>query len=276
MGECVCPVCFHHCRLREGQTGLCRARRCRGGVSKSVSYGRITALALDPIEKKPLARFYPGSQILSVGSFGCNLDCPFCQNDAISCADETTASWRPLGPEELADLAEELRPRGNLGAAFTYNEPMVGWEYVRDGARAVRERGMKTVVVTNGCVELPVLRQVLPDIDAFNIDLKGFTPAWYRRLGGELSAVQAFIREAAAASHVELTTLVVPGCNDTPEEMRALAAWVASVDRRIPLHVTRFFPRRKMRNLPPTDVERLRLLADTARETLDTVLLGNV
>ena len=211
MSELVCPGCFHHCVLGEGRTGLCRARKNEGGENVCLNYGKVTALALDPIEKKPLAMFHPGSRILSVGSFGCNFDCPFCQNDSISCAGESDVRWERWSPEDLAALAERQVPRGNIGLAFTYNEPMIGWEFVRDAAAAVRARGIKTVVVTNGSSSLSVLRQVLPYIDAFNIDLKGFTPAWYRRLGGDLDAVLSFIREAAPVSHVELTTLVVPG-----------------------------------------------------------------
>lgn len=274
--EAVCPVCFHHCRLKENQTGLCRARKNENGAIACLNYGKITSAALDPIEKKPLARFYPGTRILSVGSFGCNLDCPFCQNDSISCADENSAPWKFIPPDELAALADSLRGRGNIGAAFTYNEPMVGWEYVRDAAAEVRKKGMKNVIVTNGSVALPILGEVLPYADAFNIDLKAFTREGYRKLGGDLDTVLAFIREAAPAAHVELTTLIVPGLNDSAEEIAALAAWVASVDRTIPLHITRFFPRRKMTDRAPTELTVLRKLADAAKKSLDTVLLGNV
>ena len=276
MSDAVCPVCFRHCRLKEGQIGFCRARRNEGGKSVSVNYAKVTSVALDPIEKKPLARFHPGSMILSVGSFGCNMDCPFCQNESCSRADEHSVEWRALPPDELAELAEKLRPRGNIGAAFTYNEPMIGFEYVRDAARAVRGRGMKNAVVTNGAVSLDALDEVLPYVDAFNIDLKGFTDKWYRELGGDLSTVKAFIAEAAKRAHVELTTLVVPGGNDSEEEMRALSSWVASVGKSIPLHVTRFFPRRNMLDRAPTDVNLLRRLAGIACENLETVLLGNV
>jgi len=274
--EIVCPVCFHHCHLAQGQTGLCRARKNECGSSVCLNYGKITSSALDPIEKKPLARFYPGSRILSVGSFGCNLDCPFCQNDSISCADEASVPWKSVPPERLAALADSLRSRGNLGVAFTYNEPLVGWEYVRDAAVEVRKLGMKTVIVTNGSVALWVLEELLPWTDALNIDLKGFTHEWYRKLGGDLDTVLGFIQKAAPSAHVELTTLIVPGGNDSIDEMQNLAAWVASVDRTIPLHITRFFPRRKMADRSPTDTALLYRLADVARAQLDTVLLGNV
>ena len=274
--ELICPVCFHHCHLTKGQTGLCRARKNEHGSSICLNYGKITSSALDPIEKKPLARFYPGSRILSVGSFGCNLNCPFCQNDSISCAGEASVPWESVSPERLAAVADSLRSRGNLGVAFTYNEPLVGWEYVRDTAVEVRKRGMKTVIVTNGSVALWVLEELLPWTDALNIDLKGFTQEWYRKLGGDLDTALAFIQKAAPSAHVELTTLIVPGGNDSIGEMRNLAAWVASVDRTIPLHITRFFPRRNMADRAPTDIALLYRLVDTAREYVDTVLLGNV
>ena len=276
MSEIQCPVCFRHCRLQEGQLGFCRGRKNEGGKSVCENYGKLTSLALDPIEKKPLARFYPGSMILSVGSFGCNMDCPFCQNDSISCADERTADWQYLSPEELAALAQKLRPQGNLGVAFTYNEPMIGFEYVRDAARLVREAGMKNVIVTNGAFCAEALDAVLPYADAFNIDLKGFTESWYKELGGDLETVKAFIRKAAQRAHVELTTLVVPGGNDSQHEMQEMTEWIAFVDRAIPLHITRFFPRRNYANHNPTDIALLNCLAKVAKERLDTELIGNV
>ena len=276
MSEAVCPACFRHCRVREGETGFCRARKNEGGRIVCLNYGKVTSLALDPIEKKPLARFYPGSMILSVGSFGCNMACPFCQNDAISFAEEDTVQWRYLPPDELADMARQLEPRGNIGVAYTYNEPMVGFEYVRDTARLVRDLGMKNVVVTNGAFTEETLLEVLPWIDAFNIDLKGFTQAWYRELGGDLETVKRFIIRAAQRAHVELTTLIVPGKNDGDEEMRELSRWVASVGRAIPLHITRFFPRRDYADKSPTDIVLLRRLAAVAGECLETVVVGNV
>lgn len=276
MSDIVCPVCFRHCALKEGQTGFCKARMNRNGESVCVNYGKVTSLALDPVEKKPFAMFYPSKKVLSVGSFGCNLDCPFCQNSEISRAGENAAEWRKIEPDELAGLAESMKNRGNIGAAFTYNEPMVGYEYVRDCAKAVRGRGMKNVIVTNGSVELPILDEVLPFADAFNIDLKSFTPEGYEKLNGNLNTVLNFIRRAAGSVHVELTALIVPGENDSENEMRELSSWVASVNRNIPLHITRFFPRYKMCGRDPTDITLLYRLEDIAKESLDTVLVGNV
>lgn len=270
-----CELCFHHCELAEGQTGFCRARICRDGVVVPLNYGKLTSLALDPIEKKPLRRFRPRSLILSVGSFGCNLRCPFCQNHDISMAGDGTIQTMDVSPERLADKAAELIPRGNIGVAYTYNEPLVGYEYVRDCAAAVHGRGMVNVLVSNGTIEEQPWRELLPYLDAANIDLKGFTPEWYRRLGGDLDTVKRSIALAAEQCHVEVTTLLVPGENDSVNEVRALAQWLASVSPDIPLHLSRFFPQYQMQDHPPTPVERVYQLAEEARNWLAYVYTGN-
>lgn len=269
-----CDICFHHCELDEGRTGLCRARANRGGQIVPLNYGRLTSLALDPIEKKPLRRFHPGGLALSLGSFGCNLRCPFCQNAEISMAGAEFPA-RDYSPEALVQLALALRPRGNLGLAYTYNEPLVGYEFVRDCAAMVREAGMFNVLVTNGTIEEAPWRALLPLIDAVNIDLKGFTEAWYRRLGGDLETVKRSIALAAEACHLEVTTLIVPGCNDGEDELRALSGWLASLSPDIPLHISRFFPRHRMNDLPPTPVDTVYRLAAVARERLRYVYTGN-
>ena len=271
----TCELCFHHCKLEDGQTGLCRARGCRDGAIVPLNYGKLTSLALDPIEKKPLRRFHPGSLILSAGSFGCNLRCPFCQNHEISMAGESDIQTVEVSPEQLAGKAAELRAQGNIGAAYTYNEPLVGYEYVRDCATLVHERGMVNVLVTNGTIEEGPWRALLPLIDAANIDLKGFTPAWYRRLGGDLEAVKHSIALAAEQCHVEVTTLLVPGENDDTEEIRELARWLASISPEIPLHLSRFFPRYQMIDHPPTPIEQVYRLVETAQAYLPHVYTGN-
>ena len=265
----VCQVCPHHCRLMDGQYGRCGARKNENGKIICDNYGKVTALALDPIEKKPLRHFFPGSMILSVGSYGCNLSCPFCQNHEISmirpgnayttgraeCAghgaaeDPEHTGWRMMRPEEIADLAEDCR--------------------------LVHEHGMKNVLVTNGTAKLPVLEELLPYIDAMNIDLKGFTEEYYRKLGGSLETVKEFIRRAAKECHVELTTLIVPGENDSAEEMEREAEWIASVDPEIVLHVTRFFPRYRMTDRKATDVGEVYRLRDAAGKYLKYVYTGN-
>lgn len=272
--EITCQTCMHHCRLKPGQSGLCGARENEGGKLVCANYGRVTALALDPIEKKPLKMFCPGSMVLSVGSYGCNLKCPFCQNHEISMghAKDRAAGAVPLSPEGLTEKALECQKAGNIGVAFTYNEPLVGWEYVRDTAKLVKEAGMKTVLVTNGTASLEVLEEILPYIDAMNIDLKGFRESYYRKLGGDLETVKAFIKRAAAGCHVELTTLIVPGENDDAAQMEEEARWIGP---KIPLHVTRFFPRYHMMGKSATDVQTVYRLANVAGKYVEHVFVGN-
>ena len=273
--KALCKLCFHHCALDDGQTGLCRARACQDGKIGSLNYGKLTSLALDPIEKKPLRRFHPGSLILSVGSFGCNLRCPFCQNHEISMAGDSGIQTVEVSPEQLAAKAAELVPHGNIGVAYTYNEPLISYEYVQDCASLVHEQGMVNVLVTNGTVEEEPWRALLPLVDAANIDLKGFTPSWYRRLGGDLETVKRSIVLAAERCHVEVTTLLIPGENDSEEEIRELARWLASISPEIPLHLSRFFPQYQMVDRLPTPVEQVYRLSEAAQEYLSHVYTGN-
>ena len=267
----------------EGALGFCGGRTARNGRVEAYNYGRITGLALDPIEKKPFARFYPGSRILSAGSFGCNLRCPFCQNHDISWSEEAlrcAQTAETLSPRELTDLAVRTKNRGNIGIAFTYNEPLIGYEYVRDTAKLAKAEGLKTAMVTNGTAELPVLEELAPFIDAMNIDLKGFTDRYYSRvLGGSRRQVMAFIEEAVKHCHVELTTLIVPGENDGEEEMRELSLWAGRLrnpdGESVPLHISRFFPRFHMTDRAATEVKHVYRLAAIARENLPYVFTGN-
>lgn len=272
-----CMTCPRHCRLADGAVGFCRARKAEGGLVVAANYGRITSLALDPIEKKPIAFFHPGENVFSVGSFGCNLRCPFCQNDSISQHGADSVHFQSATPEELADLALKVRrERGNLGLAYTYNEPLVGWEFVRDCAKEVRTRGMLNVLVSNGCAEAPVIEEIAPLIDAANIDLKGPSQDYYDWIGGDFSAVCRTIKALhSAGCHVEVTTLVVPGRNDADGDIDAIAEFIASISPDIPLHVTRFFPRFQMADADPTPVATVRRLADIARRRLSRVLVGN-
>ena len=278
-----CKVCHNNCELNEGQTGICRARRWEDGSIKCANYGLVTSIALDPIEKKPLNMFYPGAYIVSVGSFGCNLRCPFCQNHDISYGfgNEYRGGVRNISPEELADIAAEYVSHGNIGVAFTYNEPLVGYEYVIDAAKEVHKRGLKTVLVSNGCVSDQVADLVIPHIDAANIDLKGFTDDYYEKfLKGSREMVMNFIRKAADHMHLELTTLIVPGYNDTEEEMRDLSGWIAGLKggrgaEDIALHISRYFPRFNL-DVPATDIGLIYHLSDVARENLSHVFPGNV
>ena len=277
MTPAVCSTCPRRCRLADGAVGFCRARRAEGGRVVAANYGKVTSIALDPIEKKPIAFFHPGENVLSVGSFGCNLRCPFCQNDSISQHGEDGVQFQVATSGELAELAlRARRERGNLGLAYTYNEPLVGWEFVRDCAREVRARGMLNVLVSNGCAEASVVEELAPLVDAANIDLKGPSQEYYDWVGGDFAAVCRTIKTLhAAGCHVEVTTLVVPGRNDRDEDIDAVAAFIASVSPEIPLHVTRFFPRFRLSGSAPTPVAAVRRLAAVARRRLSRVLVGN-
>ena len=273
----ICGTCPRHCRLADGETGFCRARKAAEGRVVAANYGKITSIALDPIEKKPIAFFRPGSNILSIGSFGCNLRCPFCQNDAISQFGEGQVSFQIAQPKELADLAQRLKDeQRNIGLAYTYNEPLVSWEFVRDCAQEIHARGMLNVLVSNGCAEAEIIQELAPLIDAANIDLKGPSQKYYDWTGGDFGAVCRTIRMLNdSGCHVEVTTLIVPGRNDTESDMDAITSFIASVSPDIPLHVTRFFPRFQMSDTQPTPVPTIRRLVAVARRRLRHVLAGN-
>ena len=272
----VCDLCPRHCSLGEGQLGFCRARINRGGTIVCENYGRVTSIALDPIEKKPLRMFHPGANILSVGSYGCNMDCGYCQNCEIARADSESVRWDTVSPEELVSLADAYRPQGNIGIAFTYNEPLVGFEFVRDCAALAKQRGLTTVLVSNGMVEQRYWDALIPLIVAANIDLKAVTQDGYRALGGDLETVKNTIASAQGRMHLELTTLIVPEFNDREDEMRRACEWIASLSPEIPLHLSRFFPRHRMQNLDATPIETIQNLARIAREYLKFVYLGNL
>ena len=276
MSACVCRVCPHMCRIEEGRTGFCRARANKGGKIVCISYGKLTSLSLDPIEKKPLRRFRPGSMILSAGSFGCNLRCPFCQNHTISMSGEKDAEFLYTAPKALVSRAAGLKRAGNAGLAFTYNEPFVSYEYMRDCAALAHEAGLCTVAVTNGYVCGGVLEETLPLIDAMNIDLKSFSAGFYSKINGDAETVKHTIEASVKSGcHVEVTTLIVPGENDSKIEMENLSSWLAGVNPGIPLHVTRFFPRYKMSGKAATPVSTVYSLAAAARKNLKYVYEGN-
>ncbi|MBQ9058730.1 MAG: AmmeMemoRadiSam system radical SAM enzyme [Atopobiaceae bacterium] len=274
-----CNLCFRHCQLQPGQTGFCHARINRDGQLVAASYGKLTSLALDPVEKKPLTRWMSGSTVLSLGSFGCNLHCPWCQNASISQVGEGRVPTRELSPDELVELGVRLHREDSsmVGVAYTYNEPLMFWEYVLDCAKRVRSAGLKNVLVSAGCVASDVVSAIAPYMDAVNIDLKSISEETYQLLGGRLQMVQEAIRILCAEPncHVELTTLIVPGINDSHDEMRELASWIASINPAIPLHVSRFHPAWKMHDCLPTPVSRVYELVDVARNYLECVVTGN-
>ena len=280
----ICDVCFRHCKLEENSTGFCGARTCQNGQIVAANYGKLTSLALDPIEKKPLKMFRPGRKVLSLGSYGCNLRCPFCQNYSISWSQkafEYKDRAEYYTPQEIVKAALDFRTRGNIGLAFTYNEPLIGYEFVRDTAKLAKEAGLENVLVTNGTATQKVLQEIGPYIDAMNIDLKAFSPRFYRSfLDGDFQMVKDFITGAVQSCHVELTTLIIPGENDSPEEMRDLSSWVATLEKqfnkKIPLHITRFFPMFKLTSKEPTPVGTIMKLVEVAKESLEFVFEGNV
>lgn len=277
--QVLCDVCPKFCKLREGQIGFCRARSNIGGKIVPINYGQATSLALDPIEKKPLMRFCSGTYILSYGSYGCNLRCPYCQNASISMAGPDNCPHRLITPKGLTDLAVDLSRQepGNIGVAFTYNEPTVCFEFIRDTSKLLHEAGLKSVVVTNGGLVRKYADELLPHVDALNIDLKGFSDEFYRYVKGEFDTVKEFIKAAVEHEcHVELTTLVIPTKNDDPEEMEREVEWITSISPEIPLHLSRFFPRYKVDDLPPTPAETIYRLKDIAQKKLKYVYTGNL
>ncbi len=281
-----CLLCPHECVLSEGGTGRCRVRTNRYGVLRAVSYGHVSSVSLDPVEKKPLAHFYPGSYILSVGGWGCNLGCQFCQNHEISqqgvpvlknTGRKTLRGDRVFSSDELVALALETLHEGNIGIAYTYNEPFCGYEFMFDTARKVRDAGLKNVIVTNGYVLREPLERILPYVDAMNIDLKAFTDRFYRKIcGGTIEPVLDAIRIAAGRTHVEITTLVIPGLNSSPEEIDALASWIAAISPDIPLHLNRHHPDWKMTEPEPITRDDLFALSAVARNRLVNVHVGNI
>ena len=275
MSTIVCPTCPNFCKLEQGEIGICGARKAIDGKVKCINYGLTTSLALDPIEKKPLNRFYPGSLILSTGSFGCNLACPFCQNHSIATGRIDNIAYEYTSPQKLVDYALTLKRKGNIGIAYTYNEPLVGWEYVLDCAELAHKQGLVNVLVTNGYINPAPLKQLLPYIDAANIDLKSFSEEFYKKIGGNLQTVKNTIATAYPHWHIEVTTLVIPDENDSVQEMEQLVDWLASLGQDIPLHINRFYPRFKYANRQPTPIATLQQLAELAKAKLKYVYLGN-
>jgi pyruvate formate lyase activating enzyme len=273
-GKVLCRLCPHHCHIPSGRAGICGVRRNHEGTLAAESYGEITSLALDPIEKKPLARFHPGSAILSAGSYGCNFRCSFCQNYSISMNRPESVY---IAPEELVGKAVELKPRNNIGIAYTYNEPLISYEYVYDCSRLARENGLVNAVVTNGYISREPLLNLLPYIDAMNIDMKSFRDDFYKTFcGGLPEHVKNTIEISSKYCHVEVTTLVITGLNDGADEMDELSSWLASVNPEIPLHISRYFPNYRMKDRPPTPVETIRSLVNVAKRHLRFVYTGNI
>jgi len=274
-----CGLCSHRCAIPSGGSGVCGVRGNKGGNGLIPFYGYVTALAVDPIEKKPLYHFRPGSKILSAGFAGCNLKCPFCQNWHISqCA---KAPGKKMSPEDLVSAALH---EGSMSIAYTYSEPLVHIEFLLDCMALARRHGIANVLVTNGCVNGEAASEALALTDAANIDLKCFSAETYSKtLGGDLDSVLAFIRLALEKKvHVELTTLVVPGLNDSIEELDACAAFIADLragplreTSAVPWHLSAYHPEYRW-NAPATEPEFLLRIKRRVSNTLPYVYVGNI
>lgn len=266
-----CRLCAHHCRIKEDKTGICRVRKNIGGKLYSLNYGKLTAIHDDPVEKKPLYHFMPGTRTLSLGSYGCNFACRFCQNYEI--AQEQPSFVLERSPEDIVDMA--IR-EGFPSIAYTYNEPTVFYEFMLETAKHAHSKGLKNIMVTNGFIEREPLEELLDYMDAFNIDLKTFNDDTYRKIcGGRLEPVLETIKRASSRSHVEVTTLIVTEMNDTEEELTQIFEWLAGVDKNIPLHLTRYFPCYKYHE-PPTDIDFMKKMHEKANKYLTHVHLGNI
>jgi len=294
-----CYLCPHNCVIENGRFGKCRVRKHEDGDLFTLNYGEITSAALDPIEKKPLHYFKPHTYILSVGTFGCNFTCDFCQNYSISQFVPQNGHFKGEFPEQrnaVTHWAFEDHPvssnyvpkedlvrtamvtKNNIGIAFTYNEPSIWYEYVYDCAKLLKGKDPEAsvVLVTNGYINEEPLKLLLPYVDAMNIDLKSFNNAFYRNLcGGTLKPVLRTIEVAAKSCHVEVTTLLVTGENDNVEEVEEIAEYLSTIKSDIPLHLTRYFPRYHRMN-PPTDIDFMKRAGEVARKHLSRVVLGNI
>jgi len=276
-GESVrCLLCPRRCLIAEGKDGTCGVRHVSGGELYSTNYGCVAAVNHDPIEKKPLYHFYPGSSILSIGTFGCNLLCSFCQNWSLSRGKPDRAAEK-IEPEAVLKMLEKKGGPGQVpGVAFTYNEPLIWYEFVYDTARLLHEHGYKNVLVTNGYINPEPFEELLPFIDAMNIDVKAFNDSFYREYcHGEREAVVGAVEMAVKQCHVEVTCLLIPGLNDSIEEQEKLAGWLGGLNPDLVLHYSRYFPQYKL-DLPPTTPEVMEQVKDVAGKHLHYVFLGNI
>ncbi|MBN2401077.1 MAG: AmmeMemoRadiSam system radical SAM enzyme [Spirochaetes bacterium] len=270
-GKVECLLCPHNCVIQKDQSGICGARANIDGKLISMIYGEVTAVSMDPIEKKPLYHFYPGTDILSIGTKGCNFKCLFCQNWNIS--QDMNARSEYYKPEEIIKIA---LARKSIGVAYTYSEPFIWYEYIIDCSKLARENNLKNVFVTNGFINPEPLNDILKYADAMNIDLKTFREETYRKVSrGNLSSVLATIKTASKKCHVELTTLIVTGINDDIKEMSDIIDFIYSVDPDIPWHISRYHPSYKY-TAPATDIDFILRVYEEARKKLNYVYCGNI
>ena len=272
-----CQLCPHHCRIKEGGRGLCRSRECWDGKLYALSYGRPCALAIDPVEKKPLNHFMPGTHCLSLSCAGCNLSCRWCQNSDISQVKPEAVESAEWSPEEVVDAA--LR-RGLPSIAYTYTEPFTWWEYMYDIAVLAHERGLKNILVSAGYVEKEPLQKLLSYLDAANIDIKAMDEAIYRKFCGASPApvLENILTMHAAGVHLEITNLLVTGLNDSEDQVLALCQWMVDNGLQdVPLHFSRFFPRYRFTDVSPTPKPILLKASDIAHSLgIQNTHLGNI
>ena len=277
-----CNVCQWHCVIGAGKSGVCRVRKNDGGVLKVLNYAEAVSMAPDPIEKKPLFHFFPGSSAFSLGTWGCNFHCAHCQNWEISCIEESSSlrkNSRQIVPEEAVALARKLNC---AGIAWTYNEPSIWFEYTLDSAKLARENGLYTVYVTNGYITPEALDMIGPYLDAWRVDVKGFSDEFYRTLA-KIHNWRGILDVAVRAKtrwqmHVEVITNIIPTMNDDDAQLKGLAAWIRNeLGELTPWHVTRFYPHYHLQNLPPTPIETLEKAYDIGKaEGLRFIYTGNV
>lgn len=271
-----CLLCPTACLLKNGQTGNCGVRKAVDGDLYSTNYGYVAAAHWDPIEKKPLYHFYPGRSILSIGTYGCNFFCPFCQNWSLA-RGKPEQSANIFSPQEiLTALQKEGGPEKTLGVAYTYNEPLVWYEFVFDTAQLLHKEGYKNVLVTNGYINSEPLSELLPFIDAMNIDMKAFNDTFYSKYcRGSRQAVIKTVEMAVKNCHVELTCLLIPGLNDNADEQEEMARWLSNLNPDLVLHYSRYFPQYKL-DLPPTEPQVMEEMLAVAKKYLHYVYLGNI
>jgi pyruvate formate lyase activating enzyme len=274
-GKVECLLCPHYCKLANGKSGICGARRSNGELVELVTYGVISGYALDPIEKKPLYHFFPGTNILSMGSYGCNMRCDFCQNYSISQQSPADFSIKTEPDRIVKDALSSLN---NIGIAFTYNEPVIWFEFVRDVALKAKKKGLFTVLVSNGYVNKDPLAEIISFTDAFNIDLKAFNNDFYKNLtGAHIEPVKDALKQISqAGKHLEITTLIIPGQNDSEKDMEYESEWIAGeLGKDTPFHLSRYFPMYK-REDPATPPDTLKRLSEIASRRLNYVYSGNI
>ncbi len=271
-----CQLCPHNCTLEHGQYGKCKTRMNQEGILLTLSYGILSSITSDPVEKKPLYHFHPGRSILSIGSFGCNLSCDYCQNCEITQINERIFSQHPS--REPEDMVNKARlHRNNIGLAYTYNEPVVYYEYMIRCAELLKLHHLSNVMVTNGYIKLSPLEGLLPVMDAFNVDLKSFRNLFYlKRSGASLPPVLNTIKTIAKSDkHLELTFLIIPEFNDSEGEWKEMIQWIADhCHKHTVLHVSRYYPYYKVFK-PPTPLPTIQRFLDMARDKLDYVYPGN-